>query len=75
MIRYFVPLLAAMSLSACSDEPAEAPPSAEGTAATGDVQQGSISDDMIATDTLESRSPSLAAEPEESTGDNSVEAE
>lgn len=68
MIRYAVSLCALATLAACGDA---APPPAEkgATAIQGDVQKGSISDEMIALDELTSSAPPVKIVPTEGGAD------
>lgn len=62
MKRFAMVLCAVSLLGACGDDPA--PASGElAAAAQGDVQKGSISDAMIATDGLTSAAPTLEVTP------------
>lgn len=53
--RHAVILAAALALSACGDDPAPV----EDGSVSGEVLEGSISDDMLPLDTIQSRSPPL----------------
>jgi hypothetical protein len=57
MIRVAICLLAVPLLAACQDEPAPVIVGEDSRDATGDVLGGSISDDMIPLDSLQSTSP------------------
>ena len=64
MIRYAVSLCALATLAACGD--AAPPPAEKGASAIqGDVQKGSISDEMIALDELTSSAPPVKIAPSE----------
>ena len=63
MIRYAVSLCAFAALAACGDT-APPPPAEKGASAIqGDVQKGSISDEMIALDELTSSAPPVKIAP------------
>ncbi|MGB3377627.1 MAG: hypothetical protein WBH10_07270 [Allopontixanthobacter sediminis] len=55
MIRHIVILAAALTLSACGNDPG----SDEDGSASGEVLEGSISDAMLPLDTVQSQSPPL----------------
>ena len=55
-----VPVAALLLLAACTDE---AVVEDEGGSATGEILEGSISDAMIASDSLQSQPPLMAPEP------------
>ena len=57
MIRYAVLLIAAPLLAACGDDPAPVVTEDSAAGASGDVLEGSISDEMLPLDRLESTSP------------------
>ena len=60
------PAAALLFLAACTDD--AAPVEDSGSSATGEVLPGSISDDMIASDSLQSQPPLMAEEPAASGG-------
>lgn len=62
MIKNAVSLaFAAMLIAGCSDEPEPAPVT-DDASASGNVLEGSISDEMLPLDTVQSQSPSAASE-------------
>ncbi|MEZ5695574.1 MAG: hypothetical protein R3E18_03810 [Sphingomonadaceae bacterium] len=59
------PLLAALALAGCKDEPQTAPAAKGAAKAVGDVKGGSLSDAMVPLDQLKSKSPALKIDPED----------
>lgn len=74
-MKLAVPFLpaAAFLMAGCSDDPAPvaAPTGDDDRTASGDVQEGSISDAMLPLDQIQSQSPPLAKSPETSASDGS----
>lgn len=75
MIMRCGPVLAvALALAACGGS-ADAPTTTEGGDAQGEVQGGTISDAMLATDAVKSQSPSLKPSPSEGAGGGGSDSE
>lgn len=69
--RHAVILAAALALSACGDDPAPV----EDGSVSGEVLEGSISDDMLPLDTIQSRSPPMEAQRSDSSTTDEVGSE
>lgn len=76
MIRQMLTLAAAAAiLAGCNGDPEQEADGGNGSAASGEVLEGSISDEMIPLDQLRSQPPRAAPEPgEESSGAGSAPA-
>lgn len=69
MIKNVVSLIAAATvLGACSEEPAPAPMT-DDASASGNVLEGSINDEMLPLDTVQSQSPPAAGTDSDGEGD------
>ena len=63
MIRTLMPLLALSLLAACGNDPVDGGNKGDQRAAEGDVLKGSISDEMLPVDSLQSVSPPMKVAP------------
>lgn len=69
--RLIVSATACVSLAACGSEPVVDESPDDGRSASGEVLEGSISDDMIPLDQLRSQPPLMKAEPADDSNDDS----
>lgn len=73
MIRYLLPIAAMGLLTGCGDDPAPSPDD-DARTASGEILEGSISDEMLPLATLKSQPPLVESSPGATGGDAAGEA-
>ena len=73
MIRYLLPIAALGLLAACGDDPAPSPDD-DARTASGEILEGTISDEMLPLETLQSQPPLVESSPGATGGDAAEDA-
>ena len=72
MIRPLALLATTLILAACDDDPELAPETEEASGAQGEILGGTISDEMLPLDTLQSQAPTRGGDDEGEEADDSA---